>query len=68
MRSRSKVGALALMAFAIAGIAWFTLELAPPNMGFEDTDSPSVSLRFLRANTVRSTHRAASPCSSWPSA
>ena len=46
----SKVGALALIVFAIAGFAWFTLELAPPNMGFEDTDSPSESLRFLRTN------------------
>ena len=36
--------------FAVAGITWFTLELAPPNMGFEDTDSPTVSLRFLREN------------------
>jgi hypothetical protein len=50
MRSRSIVGALALIVFAIAGIAWFTLELAPPNMGFEDTDSPAVSLGFLRAH------------------
>jgi hypothetical protein len=45
-----KVGALALIMFAIAGFVWFALELAPPNMGFDDTDSPSVSLRFLRAH------------------
>ena len=50
MASRSRVGALALIVFAIAGIAWFALELAPPNMGFEDTDSPAVSLRFLHAH------------------
>ena len=50
MRIRSKVGALAVIVFAIAGIAWFALELAPPNMGFEDTDSASVSLAFLRAH------------------
>jgi hypothetical protein len=44
---RSRVGAFALIAFAVLGLAWFALELAPPNMGFEDTDSPAVSLRFL---------------------
>jgi hypothetical protein len=31
----------------VAGMAWFVLELAPANMGFDDTDDPSVSLRFL---------------------
>jgi hypothetical protein len=50
MQSRSRVGALALIVFAIAGITWFALELAPPNMGFDDTDSPAVSLRFLHAH------------------
>jgi hypothetical protein len=50
MGSRSRVGALALIVFAIAGVVWFALELAPPNMGFEDTDDPAVSLRFLHAH------------------
>lgn len=50
MGSRSRVGALAFILFAIAGLAWFALELAPPNLGFEDTDDPAVSLRFLRAH------------------
>lgn len=48
--STSRVGALAIIVFALAGIAWFAFELAPPNLGFEDTDDPAVSLRFLRAH------------------
>lgn len=44
----SRVGSLCLILFALAGAAWFALELAPPILGFEDTDDASVSLRFLR--------------------
>lgn len=32
----------------MAGIAWFALEIAPPLLGFEDTDDPALSLQFLR--------------------
>jgi hypothetical protein len=46
----ARSGSLALIAFAVAGVIWFALELAPPNLGFEDTDDPAVSLRFLHAN------------------
>lgn len=48
MRTSARVGGFALMVFAIAGVAWFALELVPPNTGFGDTDDPSVSLDFLR--------------------
>lgn len=44
----SKVGAVSLIGFAVGGIAWFALELVPPGLGFEDTDDPATSLRFLR--------------------
>jgi hypothetical protein len=44
------IGPLALVAAGLAGIAWFWLELAPPRLGFDDTDSPEVSLRFLHAH------------------
>ncbi len=48
MKSASRVGAISMIVAAIAGIAWFALELAPVRLGFEDTDSPAVSLEFLR--------------------
>ena len=51
MWSTARFGALSLIVFAIAGIAWFALELAPPLLGFEDTDDPSVSLQFLREHS-----------------
>ena len=43
------LGALSIIVVGLAGIAWFWLELSPPRLGFDDTDSPAVSLRFLRA-------------------
>jgi len=46
----SRLGAVALIGFTVAGLVWFWLELAPQRLGFEDTDSPAVSLAFLRAN------------------
>ena len=46
----SRVGALSTIAVALAGIVWFALELVPPNLGFEDTDSPAVGLRFLHGH------------------
>ncbi len=51
MRRQSTITALALIAAGLAGIAWFWLELAPPRLGFDDTDSPEVSLRFLHAHS-----------------
>ena len=50
MRRQDTIGALALLAAGLAGIAWIWLELAPPRLGFDDTDSPEVSLRFLHAH------------------
>jgi hypothetical protein len=50
MRRQQTLGALALVAAGLAGIAWFWLELSPPRLGFDDTDSPEVSLRFLHAH------------------
>jgi hypothetical protein len=43
-------GALGPILVGLAGVAWFWLELTPPRLGFEDTDSPAASLPFLRAN------------------
>jgi len=50
MRRGSIAGGLALVAFAVAGLAWVGLELVQPGSGFEDTDDPAVSLAFLRAS------------------
>lgn len=47
MFSSSRLGALSAIAAGVAGMAWFVFELAPVNMGFDDTDDPSVSLRYL---------------------
>jgi hypothetical protein len=44
----SRAGALALIVFAVAGATWFALELVQPGAGYADTDSPAVSLAFLR--------------------
>ena len=49
--SSARIGALSLIVFAIAGIVWFALEVAPPALGFEDTDSPAVMLPFLREHS-----------------
>lgn len=43
-------GAIALVVFALAGLAWFVLELGPQFWGFADTDSPAVSLDYLRGH------------------
>lgn len=48
MSGGSRAGGLALIVFAIAGVAWFALELVQPNAGYPDTDSPAESLAFLR--------------------
>jgi len=44
----SRSGGLALIVSGIAGFVWFALELVPQGLGFEDTDSPAVALRYLR--------------------
>lgn len=49
MRGNGRSAGLAVIVVAMAGIAWFGLELVQPILGFADTDSPEVSLRFLRA-------------------
>jgi hypothetical protein len=43
-------GALAVLAFALLGIAWIVLEIAQVGAGLTDGDDPSVALAFLRAN------------------
>ena len=48
MRSTYWIGALAIIVFAVAGIAWFALESTPPRLGFEDTDDPAVMVGFIR--------------------
>ena len=48
MRSSAAVGALGAITFGLAGLAWTVIELVPVTLGFEDTDSPAVSLAYLR--------------------
>ena len=43
-----RIGGIALIVFAVAGIAWFYFATAAPRLGFDDTDDPSVMLRFIR--------------------
>lgn len=38
---------LAAIITGVAGVIWFYLESAPPRLGFDDTDSPLVSLQYL---------------------
>ena len=49
-RTATRVVGLSTIAFALAGIAWFALEVTPPGLGFEDTDNPTVMLDFVRAH------------------
>jgi hypothetical protein len=48
VRRTSTAGAIAGLVVAVTGFAWFALETAAPRLGFDDTDDPAVSLRFLR--------------------
>lgn len=48
--STARLGALSVIVFALAGIAWFALESTPPRLGFEDTDNPAVMVEFIRAH------------------
>jgi hypothetical protein len=43
-----RAGGIAIIIAGIAGIVWIGLELLPPNLGFDDTDNPAVSLDYLR--------------------
>lgn len=52
----ARLGALSVVVFAVAGIAWFALEVAPPALGFQDTDSPAVMLPFLRQHSELSVY------------
>jgi hypothetical protein len=46
MLGRWRVGLAPIIA-GLGGLAWIWAELAPQRFGFEDTDDPAVSLRFL---------------------
>lgn len=48
MRNSTRVAALSTIVFAIAGLASFAFQLAPPMLGFDDTDNPAVSIAFVR--------------------
>ena len=50
MRNASRVAGLSTLAFALAGLVSFALQLAPPILGFDDTDNPFVSIAFVRAH------------------
>jgi hypothetical protein len=43
--------AIASFVAGILGLAWFVLELMPPSLGFDDTDNPATSLRYLDAHS-----------------
>ncbi|MEC5185475.1 hypothetical protein RCH12_002952 [Cryobacterium sp. MP_3.1] len=47
-RAALRAGGIAVVIAGLGGIAWFTLELLPPVLGFDDTDNPAVSLDYLR--------------------
>ena len=49
-RTALRVGGVSTTLFALATVLWFALEIMPANLGFDDTDSPSVMLAFLRAH------------------
>ena len=50
MRSAARAAGLSAITFALASLAFFALQLAPPMLGFDDTDNPAVSLAFVRAH------------------
>ncbi|WP_130178300.1 DUF4386 family protein [Cryobacterium sp. SO1] len=47
-RAVLRAGGMAAVLAGLGGITWFTLELLPPVLGFDDTDNPAVSLDYLR--------------------
>ncbi|TFB51980.1 hypothetical protein [Cryobacterium tagatosivorans] len=47
-RAALRAGGMAVVIAGLGGITWFTLELLPPVLGFDDTDNPAVSLDYLR--------------------
>lgn len=50
MRATARVAGLSAILFALASFASFVFLLAPPMLGFDDTDNPAVSLAFVRAH------------------
>ncbi len=50
MTTTARVAGVSTMVFALAGFAWFAFQLAPPILGFDDTDNPAVSIAFVRAH------------------
>ncbi|TFC85281.1 hypothetical protein E3T28_06725 [Cryobacterium sinapicolor] len=47
-RAALRAGGTAAVVAGLGGITWFTLELLPPVLGFDDTDDPAASLDYLR--------------------
>lgn len=48
----TRIAGIASIITGIAGAAWFYLESTPPRLGFDDTDSPAVSLQFLEQHAI----------------
>lgn len=48
----TRIAGLSSITVGLAGAIWFWLESAPPRLGFDDTDDPLVSLRFLDLHAV----------------
>lgn len=59
MKTSARVAGLSVIAFAVLGIFWFILEGTPPRLGFEDTDDPSVMVRFIREQPAVFVHAGA---------
>lgn len=48
--STVRLGALSVIVFAVVGIAWIVLEIAPVSLGLANGDDPAVALGYLRAH------------------
>lgn len=49
MQKTNRIAGVAIIVFAVAGMAIFVLGSTAPRLGYDDTDSPAVMLSFVRA-------------------
>lgn len=48
----TKIAGIASIVSGLAGAVWLYLESTPPRLGFDDTDDPMVSLRYLEQHAI----------------